>query len=119
MDMLLLFLCLWKMHSVTACTLAAPFVYFGRRRANWHPWELLSFVLPFSIWAGLMAADSSGKSLANMGECLNVSIAIGVAAAIRVLVGSRRWQRTLSLSLLVALCLVAVASYAFTPRLPE
>jgi hypothetical protein len=69
MEVLGLYLWLWLLHAVFGAILSLPIIYFGRKRINFHRWELLIFIIPFSAWAILMSTDLSlGKSLANLGE---------------------------------------------------
>ncbi len=79
---------LWFSHAVTAGVLTGLIVYLGRKRVSWDLTEVFDFIvavtIPFTIWAGLMIANSSSKSLSNFGECLVISLAIPFAAAIRV-----------------------------------
>ena len=79
---------LWFSHAVAAGFLTWPIVYLGRKRLRWDLTEVFDFIvavtIPFTVWASLMIANSSGKSLSNFGECLIISLSIPVAAAIHV-----------------------------------
>ena len=69
---------IWSMHAVVGAALAAPILYFGRKRAGWANWQLLALVIPFCMWVVLMLSPLSAgrKSLANLGE---PSAQLGVA----------------------------------------
>ena len=110
---------LWFVHAILALIVASPIAYFGRQRISWHVWELLVFVLPFSIWVALMSYGNMPKSLSNLGEVINITIAIPVATLIRVAVGSRFPQSLTAAILVVLLCIVSAATYFLTPLLPE
>jgi len=117
---LALFLQLWLIHALIALFLAAPIVCFGRHRADWQFWELFALVVPFSLWAGLMLSDFSvGKSLANLGECIYLSMAVPVAALLRLGLGATSHRRAYSAFLIALLCVTAVGVFFLTPPLPE
>jgi hypothetical protein len=111
---------IWTIHAAIGATLSAPVVFLGRERARWSRWDLLAFVLPFGVWLGLMVAlGGAGKSLANLGEPFYFSLAIPVAALVRVVLGPRVPGRACSLVLVALLCLTAAGVYWWTPPLPE
>ena len=110
---------IWVVHSVIGAVLSAPVVYFGRRRVHWGLLDLLAFLLPFAVWEALMVISGIGKSLANLIEPFLFSLAIPLAAFVRVLVGSRDRERAWSIGLVFLLCLVAASVYWWTPALPE
>jgi hypothetical protein len=114
---------LWLSHAVTAGVLTWPIVYLGRRRVRWDLTEVFDFIvavtIPFTVWASLMIANSSGKSLSNFGECLIISLATPVAAAIRVFTDRRMTHWVRSLVLLFSLCAVAIGTYLFMPMLSD
>ena len=110
---------IWVVHSAIGAVLSSPVLYLGRRRVHWGLLDLLAFVLPFAVWEALMVISSVGKSLANLIEPLVFSLAIPIAALLRVLVGARDRERAWSIGLVFLLCLVAVSVYWWTPALPE
>lgn len=110
---------IWFVHAVIGAIISAPIAFLGRKRVHWGFLDLLSFILPFTVWLALMSASSSGKSLANLGEPFFFSFAIPVAASIRVIVGPHVEERTLSIGLVALLCLTAASVYWWTPSLPE
>jgi hypothetical protein len=117
---LALYLQLWLIHALIALVLAAPIVWFGRHRADWQWWELFAVVFPFSLWAGLMISDFAvGKSLANVGECIYLSMAVPVAALLRLGFGVTRHRRAYSAFVIALLCVAAVGVFFLTPSLPE
>ena len=118
-DLLMMMLIIWGYHVFVAGVVAAPILYFGRKRVHWEKWELVAFVIPFAIWSIAILIDGEGKTLSNLGECQVISIAIPVAALIRVFVGQRAKQRILSMLLIVLLCAVGIATYFLMPGLPE
>src|SRR5882762_3471342 len=85
----------WLIYLLIAGVLAAPIIFLGRRRVHWNWWETLAFIVPFSIWMGLMLSEfSTGrKSLANLGEFVYISFAVPIAAFVRVALGSRVRER--------------------------
>jgi hypothetical protein len=113
------YLGLWCLHAIIAAVLSSPVLYFGRHRAKWQAYELLALVLPFLVWAVCITAYSQGKSIANLGECFLISIAIPIAALLRVAMGHRKKQWANSAAIILGLCIVAISIYLFTPSLPE
>jgi len=111
---------LWLMHAGIGLILASPIVFFGRRRVMWEWWELLAVVIPFVFWYSLMCSGwSAGKSLANLGECFYISLAIPIVASIRVWLGNKERQRGCAAVLIGLLCVVAVGVFFLTPPLEE
>jgi len=111
---------LWIMHAAIAAVLSAPIVFFGRRRVHWYSWEVLSLVLPFSVWLLLMFSDLSlGKSIANFGESLLISLAVPAAALVRVAIGHRAVERSIAIAIIAALCVIAASAFFIVPPLPE
>jgi hypothetical protein len=111
----------WLIYVAIAGVLAAPIVFFGRRRVHWMWWETLVFIVPFFIWMGLMFSElSTGrKSLANLGEFVFIGFAVPVAALVRVALGMRVRERACAGSLFALVCLTAVGVFWLTPMLPE
>ena len=66
-----------------------------------------------------MMADSTGKSLANLGEACWLGCVAPLAPIIRVGLGKKANQKLIALGLLVGICLVALGLWAFVPGLPE
>jgi hypothetical protein len=85
---------LWLVHVLVAIPIVAPIVWLARHRVRWHWWEVVVFVLPFSCWLGLVFANWRPKTLANLGECFVVSVAIIVAGVLRTLL-DKASERTL------------------------
>jgi len=110
---------MWAVHAALAAVVALPLAYFGRSRVTWYTWELTAFVLPFSFWLALMFVNWLPKSLSNLGEPFNISVAIPIATTLRIIIGSRIPQRYSAATLLLLLCLTAVVTYVATPVLPE
>jgi len=59
------------------------------------------------------------KSLANLGEPVNIALAMPVLALIVVFVGGRVSATTYGIISTVVLCIVAAVTFFFTPILPE
>jgi hypothetical protein len=114
-------LLVWLVHTVIAGVLTAPIIFFGRKRVHWQWWELSAWILPFAVWLFLMFSElSTGKkSLANLGEPFYFSLAIPLAALVRVGVGTRCAERVCSGVLLGMLCGVAAGVFFLVPSLPE
>ncbi len=112
---------IWLMHAVAGAILSSPILYFGRRRARWSNWQLLGLILPFCVWLLLMLSPlSTGrKSLANIGEPIYISLAMPMAALIRVSIGKRLSERVSAVGLIAALCLVAAMVFFAVPLKPE
>jgi hypothetical protein len=114
------FLLLWGIHALIALVLASPILFLGRNRATWEWWELLYFVVPFSVRAGLMLSDLSvGESLANLGECIYLSFASPLVALGRLAIGRTSHRRVFSAGLLAFVCITAAGVFFLTPPLPE
>jgi hypothetical protein len=111
----------WLIYALIAGALSAPIVFLGRRRVHWIWWETLVFIVPFSIWMGLMLSElSTGrKSLANLGEFVFISFAVPIAALVRVALGSKVRERVCAGGLLAFVCLTAVGVFWLTPMVPE
>jgi hypothetical protein len=62
---------------------------------------------------------STGKSLANLGESIYLSLAIPLAPLVRVGLGTRVRESVVSGILLGMLCGVAVGVFLIVPPLPE
>lgn len=111
---------IWLMHAGIATTLSAPIFFFGRKRVHWQWWELSAFVLPFAIWLLFMSSEfSTKKSLANLMEPFYFSLAIPLAALLRVAVGTRISERFCAGVLIAVLCAVAAVVFLVVPSLPE
>jgi hypothetical protein len=104
---------LWIVHAVV--------VFLGRNRVDWKSWELAALVLPYTVWSVLMESEFSDgrKSLANLVEPLLLSVAIPVAALIRVKVARKFLEAVSSILLILALCAVAALIFFAVPPLPE
>jgi hypothetical protein len=112
----------WLIHFGIAALLTGPIVFLGRRRVRWQPWELSAFVVPFAVWALLMVSDHSTgkKSLSNLfGEPIYFSIAIPMAAAIRILLGSSMRETQFAGGLIFGLCVLTAVVFFVVPSLPE
>jgi hypothetical protein len=112
---------IWSAHAVIGTALAAPILFFGRKRIGWANWELLAFVIPFCVWVVLMLSPlSTGrKSLANIGEPVYISFAMPALALLRVVVGARLSERVYAASFITVLCVVAAAVFFMVPFKPE
>jgi hypothetical protein len=110
---------IWGVHSAIGAALSAPVIVLGRRRVHWGLLDLLVFLLPFAVWLFLMNVSSVGKSLANLGEPIYLSLTFPVAALARVIVGAHFEERACSIGLAGLLSLVAAGVYWWTPPLPE
>jgi hypothetical protein len=119
MEVLALMLLLWLVHCLFAGFLSLPLIIFGRKRAHLEGWESIAFLLPFSVWAVLMVISDSGKSLSNLVESQIIALAIPLAVAIRIGIGSFEGRRSYSALLILGLCNFAVGLYFFMPSLPE
>lgn len=112
----------WMVHLIVVAVLVSPIVFLSRKRVQWHSWELLAVVVPFSVWMGLMVSDlSSGiKSLSNLvvePGILGLTLALGALA--RVAMSDRLSDRTASRMTLLILCFGAAAVYWSVPGLRE
>jgi hypothetical protein len=112
---------IWLMHAVVGALLAAPILYFGRRRAGWAGWEWLALVIPFGVWALLMLSPLAAgrKSLANLGEPVYLSFAMPGLALLRVAIGRRLSERACAAGFLTVLCVIAAAVFFLVPFKPE
>ena len=112
---------IWLMHAGLAAVPSVPIIFFGRKRIHWRAWELLALVVPFCVWLCLMQSElSTGwKSLSNLAEPFFISLAVPVAALLRVAVGTRVNEKIFAGILIAALCGVAAAVFFMVPSLPE
>lgn len=118
---MILMIGVWAAHVAIATLLSAPIVFFGRRRVHWRWWELSALVLPFGVWMLLMFSElSTGKkSLGNLAEPFYFSLAIPLAALVRVGIGTRCGERVCAGVLIGALCAIAAIVFFIVPSLPE
>ncbi|WP_165247277.1 hypothetical protein [Paludisphaera soli] len=116
-DVIEIFAVLWIMHVVAALFFGLPAWLLDRRRLTSFDGSL--FVVPFGLWAALMLAEVSPKSLGNLVEAVFLGAAIGVSFLVRMFVGSAAPERSRSLAHLALACLIALLLYTLTPGLPE
>ena len=112
---------IWAMQAVVGAALAAPILFFGRKRVGWANWELLALVVPYCVWVVLMLSPlaTGRKSLANLGEPICISFAMPMLALVRVAVGRRLPEAVCGLGFVTALCAVAAAVFFIVPFKPE
>jgi hypothetical protein len=113
------FLAVLPLYLVPLLLLGCPVWYFGRKRVQWNHWDFAVGVLPLVVWTAAMMVNGTGKSLSNLVEIAYLGCAVAIALNVRLLAGSRVNQRLLAAGLLIAVCLMAVALWAFVPALPE
>ena len=114
-------LLVWSLQFGIAAVLSAPFVFFGRKRAQWRWWELLAFVLPFAVW--LLLTDSSlsigRKGYGNLNEIFYLALGVPLAAMVRVAIGPRPAVRAhvgwVAAALVGVLCVAAAAVFFLVP----
>ncbi len=120
MGMIPFFLFAWLIHLVTSAVIVAPVVFWGRKEARWHTWELLVLVIPFCVWAGLMVHNDSGKTLSNLVvEPGILSVALVFVALARVGIGRSLSEWLAIAGSLVVTCVAASGVYFLVPALPE
>ncbi len=110
---------LWLIHAGITAVLLAPIVYLGRKRVHWRRCELLVFVIPFGVWLALCSTGIVNKSEANSFEPVILSLAVSIAALIRLAIGTRISENVCIASLIAAVSAVASGVYFFIPGLPE
>jgi len=93
---------------------ASPVLFFGRHRAHWERRDLLGLILPFLVWLSLMLTPwvrgkTSGNALA---EGLWLSVALVIAACVRVWMSNSPERRGYFWPLLFAVCLVGPTAFA-------
>jgi hypothetical protein len=107
---------MWPVHVITAIVLSAPLLYFGRRRVSWQPLDCLPLVCPYGIWFVLTLLKPIGKNdLDSVGEPFLLSFAVALAALVRVMIGRKIPERTVSITLTGLLCIAAVVFYFCDP----
>ena len=119
--MLIVFIAVsWFVHAIVAALLATPVILFGRNRMAWHWYRALALVVPFGVWTLLFLRDPGRKFPSNVVvESLMLGGAVGLAAVIRLVIGSRLSERVSLFILLAFLCIIAAGIYWFTPQLVE
>ena len=110
---------LWAAHAALALVIVAPLVWLTRRRVQWHWWEFLALLLPFTIWWALMSTTLRPKSIANLGECGYISVGIVAAAVVRAILGKHGDRRLVPIMLLLGVVAASIGTYFFTPPWPE
>lgn len=110
---------LWLIHVLVTTPVVAPSVWLTRDRLRWNWWEAAVFVVPFTLWLGLQFTNWRPKTLANLGECFLISIAVAVGVVVRVVLGRPRDNKRVAVVLIVGVTAFAVATYFVTPMWPE
>jgi cytochrome bd-type quinol oxidase subunit 2 len=110
---------LWLVHVLVTSPVVAPVLWFGRHRVRWNWWEATVFIVPFSLWLGLVLTNWRPKTLANLGECFLISLAIVVGVLLRTLLGRSGDNRRVGAVLVLGVTAIAVATYFVTPMWPE
>jgi hypothetical protein len=106
------FLAVWPYHLAIAAVLTIPIAAFTPR-AGWKRWELLAFILPFSIFAGAASLRDHGNALQAVAT---LTLAIPVAALIRARLGAYpEAHRLVGVVGLGALCVLSLGLYLFLP----
>src|SRR5262249_3714773 len=108
-ETVLFFIRTWLSHALIAGVLTAPIVFFGRRRVHWLWWETFVFIVPFFIWMAFMLSplEVGRKSIANIGEYVFISLAVPIAALIRLALGTSVRDGVCAGSLFAMVCLTA------------
>jgi len=112
----------WGIHVVVAAVVVTPIVLLARKRVRWRSWELLSLVIPFSVWTAFMFSDMStgSKSLSNLVvEPGILALALAVGASARVAMAVSIAERKASAVVLAGLCFAAACIFWIVPVLPE
>lgn len=112
---------LWLAHAFPAAALAAPLVILGRKRVRWQAWEVAALVLPFAVWSLLMLSELAAgrKTLGNLHEAFAISLAVPLAAALRIALSRRVPDRVCAARTLAGLCAFAAMVFFAVPPLPE
>lgn len=121
-----LMLAAWWKYFPIAVAITALIVLFGWKRVRWRWWDLLSFSLPFCLWSLLVALTfpieydrpSRFGEFRYDYELLCLSLAVPVAALVRVILGHRVREDTCARRLMMLLCLLAFGLHWLMPRLP-
>lgn len=113
---------LFPVYVIVVGILVGPVAWRWRQRAAWQAWELLSGLMPFLLWFGLLLSDccSRRKSLANLAaEPLYLALVVAVIAWCRVALAPRvRSTRAANCAALLALT-AGWLMWRFVPLLPE
>ena len=105
-------LTLWFFHVAFAAAVSIPIAAFTPRAA-WKRWELLAFVVPYSLWAVATALHNRGNALYAFSA---LTLAIPVAALVRVRLSTfPEAQRLVAAFVFSALCLFALGLYFLLP----
>ena len=110
---------IWLGQVAIAALLCLPIMFLGRRRVHWRKWEVAAFVVPFWIWGVLMLINGNGKTLANLQEAVVITLAIPLAALVRVAIGDKGHRLFYPVLALLLLCALSAGLYFFVPGLPE
>ncbi len=117
-----LFLAAWLIQAFAAVVVLTPVAFLARKRAHWRPWELVSLVIPFCIWAALFYAPLSDgrKSLSNLlFEPGILGVALGIGALARVAMSTRIPEDRAGLLTVFAMWIVAAVIFWVVPGLEE
>jgi len=112
---------MWALHVMLTLIYASPVLFFGRHRAHWERRDLFGLVVPFLVWLSLMLTPwARGKTFGNaLAEGLWLSVALVIAACVRVWMSNIRERRCYFWPLLCAVCLVGAIAFMVTSPLPE
>lgn len=113
------FLKIWAYHVVPTALLGAPIWYFARHRVDWGSSDFLIVTVPFLVYlaailvqAALAIPERGG--MGNLVDPVFLGCFLPLSPLTRAIVGKRGGAR-LSVGLLLALCVLSVAIYAFMP----
>ena len=110
----------WFLHLVPAAGIATPIWFLGKSRVRWFKWEYSILVVPYTLWAILLLYDSTDKTLANVNaEALALGLVVPMVPMVRLAIGQRVSPRAVALVGILAVSMVGVLLWKFTPRLPE
>lgn len=115
------FVAVWLAHAWSASALTLPAVILSRRRVRWHMWELSGLAIPFALWMILLASQlGPPKSMSNFViEFSLITLAVPIAAFLRIVVGRTFAERLTAGALVLALTVNAAGVYWLVPSLPE
>jgi hypothetical protein len=108
----------WLIFLLPAVSLSLPIGLLGRKRAQFRPWEVTAFVVPFIIWLVCFQLLSRDKSLGNIIEAAILGGAIPLGVLIRVIIGGYLSRSLVATGLIGLVCVFAVVLATVFPEVP-
>ena len=106
---------LWICHLIPVLFIGLPIYLFLKHRITWNAIDTMCLVLPLVLWGACTFFHHTNKSFANVSEVYAIGISETLALLLRLTIGHRMNEKSVALSALCVLTLIAVSLWAFIP----